>query len=77
MGLDISIKELATLIASIVGYRGQIIWDESKPDGTPRKLLDISKLTKLGWEANTTLKDGIKLTLENYIEGLKNNTIRI
>ena len=53
MGLDISIKELATLISSIVGYRGQIIWDESKPDGTPRKLLDISKLNSLGWEAKT------------------------
>ena len=65
------------MIAEITSFKGQIIWDESKPDGTPRKLLDISKLTKLGWEANTTLKHGIKLTLDNYIEGLKNNTIRI
>ena len=77
IGLDISIKELANLIASIVGYKGQIIWDESKPDGTPRKLLDVSKLNYLGWEAKTSLKDGIKLTLDNYIQGLDDNSIRI
>ena len=77
MGRDISIKELANLIASIVGYEGKIIWDKSKPDGTPRKLLDIAKLNKLGWEAKTTLMEGIKLTLENYVEELKNNSIRI
>ena len=77
IGLDISIKELATLISSIVGYGGQIIWDKSKPDGTPRKLLDVTKLKNLGWEAKTSLKDGIKLTLENYIQGLKDNSIRI
>ena len=77
IGLDISIKELANLIASIVGYTGQIIWDESKPDGTPRKLLDVSKLNYLGWEAKTSLKDGIKLTLDNYIQGLEDNSIRI
>ena len=77
IGLDISIKELANLIASIVGYKGQIIWDESKPDGTPRKLLDVSKLNNLGWEAKTSLKDGIKLTLDNYIQGLDDNSIRI
>ena len=77
MGLDISIKELAILISSIVGYTGQINWDESQPDGTPRKLLDIAKLNDLGWNAKTTLKKGIKLTLDNYIEGLKNNSLRI
>ena len=77
MGLDISIKELAILISSIVGYTGQIHWDESQPDGTPRKLLDIAKLNDLGWKAKTTLKKGIKLTLDNYIEGLKNSSIRI
>ena len=77
MGRDISIKELANLIALIVGYKGKIIWDKSKPDGSPRKLLDISKLNKLGWEAKTTLKEGIKLTLENFVQELKNNTIRI
>ena len=77
VGLDISIKELANLISSIIDYQGEIIWDSSKPDGTPRKLLDISKLSQMGWKAKTSLKKGIKLTLENYVEELKTKTIRI
>lgn len=76
-GIDISIKELAYLIASIVGFSGEIIWDNSKPDGTPRKLLDISKLTKLGWVAKTTLKKGIKLTLDSYINEIETKKIRL
>lgn len=77
VGTDISIKELAKLISSIVGYEGEINWDISKPDGTPRKLLDISKLNKIGWRANTTLEKGIKLTFKSYLEELKTKTIRI
>ena len=77
VGVDISIKELANLVASIVGYDGEIIWDTSKPDGTPRKLLDVSKLNKMGWVAKTNLEKGIKLTLESYIEELQNKSIRI
>lgn len=77
VGKEISIKELALLISSIVGYKGEIIWDSSKPDGTPRKLLDISKLNKIGWKANTSLEKGIKLTLKSYIEELKTKSIRI
>ena len=76
-GFDISIKELAILISSIVGFKGKIIWDSKKPDGTPRKLLDISKLNRLGWSAKTSLKEGIKLTLKSYVEDLKNNRLRI
>ena len=76
-GSDITIKELAKLISSIIGYDGEIIWDSSKPDGTPRKLLDISKLNKLGWNPKLKLKEGIELTLKNYIEELKQNNIRI
>ena len=76
-GADISIKELANLISSIVGYEGEIIWDSSKPDGTPRKLLDTSKLNKMGWFAKTSLEKGIKLTLKSYVEELKNKKIRI
>ncbi len=75
-GLDISIKELAVLIASIIGYEGKIIWDSSKPDGTPRKLLDNSKIKNLGWSAKTTLKKGIKLTLDSYLIDLANKTVR-
>ncbi len=75
-GLDISIKELALLIASNFEYKGKIIWDLSKPDGTPRKLLDISKLKKLGWTAKTTLDKGIKLTLKSYLKDFSNKCIR-
>ena len=76
VGLEISIKELANLTASIVGYKGEIIWDISKPDGTPRKLLDVSKLNKMGWSAKTNLEKGIKLTLKSYIDELKSKNIR-
>lgn len=58
-GSDVSIKELAGLIAELAGYGGKIVWDSSKPDGTPRKLLDVSRINKLGWSAEVTLKDGI------------------
>ena len=67
-GLDIHIKDLAKLISETIGYEGEILWDQSKPDGTPRKVLDVSILSQLGWKAKTNLKDGIKLTLENYIK---------
>ncbi len=61
-GQDVSIAELASLIARIVGYSGEIQYDTSKPDGTPRKLLDVSKAASLGWKASTSLEDGIKKT---------------
>lgn len=70
-GEDISIKELAQTIQEIVGYQGQIIWDTTKPDGTPRKLLDVSKINQLGWKAKTSLKDGIEQTYNWYLEDLK------
>ena len=59
MGEDISILQLAKLIKEVVGYKGKIIHDLSKPDGTPRKLMDVSKLNALGWSAQIDLKDGI------------------
>ena len=65
------------LTSKIIGYKGEIAWDLSKPDGTPRKLLDVSKLNKLGWSAKTNLETGIKLTLKSYIEELRNKQIRI
>ena len=77
MGLDISIQDLAEMIASIIDYKGEIIWDSSKPDGTPRKLLDISKLSHMGWKAKTSLKKGIKLTTQKYIEEVKSKSLRI
>ena len=77
IGSDISIKELAYLISSKIGYEGQIIWDTSKPDGTIRKLLDVSKLTKLGWSAKIKLEKGIELTLKSYMEELNTKSVRI
>ena len=66
VGEDLTIKELAQLVAAEVGYLGEIEWDTSKPDGTPRKLLDVSKVKALGWSAKTSLRDGIKLALADY-----------
>jgi GDP-L-fucose synthase len=65
-GTDISIKELAELIKGIVGFEGKIDWDSSKPDGTPRKLLDVSRMTALGWKPKISLEDGIRATYEWY-----------
>ena len=65
-GKDISIKDLALLIKNIVGFEGEIVHDLSKPDGTPRKLLDVSKLNKLGWKAKIGLEEGIRRVYEDY-----------
>ena len=67
VGEDISIKDLAYLIKEIVGFKGKIEHDLTKPDGTPRKLLDVSKINELGWKAKTSLEDGIKKTYEWYL----------
>jgi GDP-L-fucose synthase len=66
-GEDITIAEFARVVAATVGYTGEISFDTSKPDGTPRKLLDVSRLAKLGWRARTSLKDGIKLAYQAYL----------
>ena len=67
-GKEISIKELTELVAKIVGYNGEILWDTSKPNGTPRKLLDISKTKKLGWKYKIELEDGIKYAYEDFLK---------
>ena len=69
-GQDISIAELGSMIAQIVGFEGQIQWDSSKPDGTPRKLLDTTKINSLGWEPSISLRDGIESTYRWYMESL-------
>jgi GDP-L-fucose synthase len=68
VGKDITIRELAELIKDIVGFNGSIQYDASKPDGTPRKLLDVSKLTSLGWEPKISLREGIEATYRWYVE---------
>lgn len=70
-GTDLTIKELAEVVQKIVGYKGTIIWDKSKPDGTPKKLMDSSKLRKLGWEPKIELEVGIQLTYNWFLEMLK------
>lgn len=65
-GSDVTIKELASIVAAAVGYTGDIEWDVTKPDGTPRKLLDVSKLAEAGWKSSISLEDGIRSTVEWY-----------
>lgn len=67
-GQEISIKELTELVADVVGYHGQIQWDTTKPNGMPRRLVDVSKATAMGWTAQTTLKDGIKLAYRDFLD---------
>ncbi|MDQ5951327.1 MAG: GDP-L-fucose synthase [Patescibacteria group bacterium] len=71
-GTDISIKELAELVKKTVGYKGKIEWDTSKPDGTPRKLLDVSRLTSLGWTHTISFEDGIASTIKWYNQHSEN-----
>jgi GDP-L-fucose synthase len=70
-GEDITIAEFAHVVARVVGYQGEISFDPSRPDGTPRKLLDVSRLAKLGWRATTSLEDGIKLAYQAYLSESK------
>ena len=71
-GKDITIKELAETIQKVTGHQGEIIWDTEKPDGTPRKLMDVSKMKALGWEYKTELKEGIEKTYSWYLENIEN-----
>ena len=71
-GKEISIRELAELVARVVDYRGEILWDTSKPNGTPRKLLDVSKAAALGWRYEMELEDGIRLAYQDFL----NNPMR-
>ena len=70
-GEDISVRELAELICEVVGFNGKLAWDATKPDGTPRKLLDVSKLRKLGWSPTISLRDGIARTYEWFLKNCR------
>ncbi len=67
-GSDVTIKELAELVQRVVGYGGDLVWDDSKPDGTPRKLLDVSRLNDLGWKPEVDLEDGVRATYDWYLD---------
>ena len=71
-GKDITIKELAEIIQQVTGHQGGIIWDTEKPDGTPRKLMDVSKMAALGWEYKTELKEGVEKTYSWFLENIEN-----
>lgn len=68
VGKDLSIKDLALLIQKVTGHQGEILWDTSKPDGTPRKLLDVQKLNALGWKAQTELEEGLERTYKWFLK---------
>jgi GDP-L-fucose synthase len=65
---EVSIKELSKIISDIVEYRGKIVWDTSKPNGTPRRILDTSKMDQLGWNSKVSLEDGLRLTIDWFLK---------
>jgi len=69
-GTDVTIRELTEIVAEVTGFRGKVRWDASKPDGTPRKLLDVSRLTALGWKPKIALAGGIAETWRWYLENV-------
>ena len=66
-GKELTIKELTELVAKVTGFNGRILWDTTKPNGTPRKLLDVSKSASLGWKYTTELEEGLKLAYEDFL----------
>jgi GDP-L-fucose synthase len=75
-GTDVTIRELAELIAKVTGFQGELVWDTTRPDGTPRKLMDSSKLLAAGWRPKFSLEAGIRNAYEDLLETLKNETLR-
>jgi len=75
-GTDVTIRELTEIVAGAVGYTGRIVWDATKPDGTPRKLMDVSKLAALGWRARTALRDGVAATYASFLAESAAGTLR-
>ena len=73
---EVSIRELSELVSNLVGYEGDIVWDTSKPNGTPRRALDTSKMDSLGWKAQTPLEDGLKVTIDWFLQN-RSNYVRV
>ena len=76
-GVDLSIRELAEEVAIATGYKGTIQWDSTKPDGTPKKQLDVSRLATLGWQAQVPLKEGLSRTVSSFRQELKDKLVRL
>jgi GDP-L-fucose synthase len=75
-GTDVTIRELTEMVAQATGYKGRVSWDATKPDGTPRKLLDVSRMSALGWKARTGLKAGIEATYLSFLGEKKSGKLR-
>jgi GDP-L-fucose synthase len=73
---EVSIKELSEIVAELVDYKGKIVWDITKPNGTPRRALDTSKMDSLGWKAQTSLEDGLKITIDWFLQN-RGNYVRV
>jgi GDP-L-fucose synthase len=76
-GVDLTIRELAEAVAGATGYQGEILWDASKPDGTPKKQLDVSRLADLGWRARIPLVEGLRSTVAQFRDGLQQQLVRL
>jgi GDP-L-fucose synthase len=68
-GEEVTIADAAKLVAEVIGYKGKLVFDTSRPDGTPRKLLDSSRLIEMGWRARTSLREGLELTYSDFVAG--------
>ena len=75
-GVDLTIRELAELVREVVGFKGDLVFDAAKPDGTPRKLLDVSRMSELGWQATTPLRQGLERTYQAFKEELADSRVR-
>jgi GDP-L-fucose synthase len=75
-GTDITIKELTEIVAAVVGFKGRIVWDPTKPDGTPRKLMDVSRLSALGWKAHIGVREGVEKTYASFLAELAAGKLR-
>ena len=76
-GVDLTIRELAEAVASATGYKGEIRWDASKPDGTPKKQLDVSQMKSLGWQARIPLAEGLSSTVAEFCSALQQQLVRL
>ena len=76
-GVDLSIRELAEAVATATGYRGAIEWDSSKPDGTPKKQLDVNRMASLGWRARIPLAEGLESTIDCFRKSLAEQIARL